>query len=219
MKNILIVILTLACAALSYLQFGPDANMPHVPSPNDPPEMTLPPVSAEWKDLPKRAATETILNAPVEGISLSTPLDEVSELLEVAGYDCTKSGMTKETSDRASQSANWRCAHRNLARTKMNISARNGEVITIDRTGALESEKIDLVLDKIEEMKAQLNTHDNLYFTQTPVKTDFVIRNGGDQAANTQMHYTLIVREGDTGAGPDDEATETTAQYRVRISR
>lgn len=190
MKNILILLLTVGCGALAYLQFG----MP-IPAAEDatPPTLECPPVEVTEEEEPMiepLSPTEFIQNVEINGISLSTPLDDVDGLLEEAGYDCDSNDSRVKANDEESRDVTWQCKHVSI-NSSFNITATDGLIQKIVRAGKGDEEDMDEASNKLAILKARLNDNSGIRVIQKGADLNFQIFEKSEGAGSAAARYMI----------------------------
>ncbi|MCB1783578.1 MAG: hypothetical protein KDI13_06240 [Alphaproteobacteria bacterium] len=198
MKNILILVLLVVCAALAYMQFGPKPAAPLPP----------PPDGGE-----RISAGETIDHAEIEGVSLSTLIEQVDDLVEAAGYICRKGDHEVRKAEDRRHQVKWNC-DREEPKSAIHITAKDGQIVTIERSGAIYPNMVSQTIDYLDVVKSHVNTRDMLVFNQKPGQVLFALKDGEDNQTH-RLYYYLVV-----GARKNaDGAIVDTASLRVMLSR
>lgn len=199
MKNLIIVVLLIACTILSYLQFGTKTPVFQAPEAQN----------------SKKSATQTIQSAEIDGIALSTPLESVDNLLEQAGYTCSKQDNAKTGPEINQRSINWNCKNEKYNRAQISIIAKNNQIKTIRRTGEFDPQTAPALHDKIDEMKANLETRENMVYEQRPGRLSFNVSDK-QETENKYLRYNLVYYEIQDADGNPVGKAELTAIINVQ---
>lgn len=183
-KNILILLLAIASGGLGYLHFG--VPKPEPVAPIETAECDCPEPVVE--EIEKITMTDAILAAPVHGLSLDTPLDEVDELLESASYECKKNDNRVNEDSSENRTTSWRCestAYKSL----LYIDAAGDEIQNIKRNGIATMQEMDEVLNQLDGLKLRLNSRKNVDIIQNKKTVMYHLNNINEDKSKSYAHY------------------------------
>lgn len=202
MKNILIGILTILCGALGYMQFG-------MPQPTQEPcpvceEAVVEEEVAEAE--PEKLSTDQVITlAEINGISLQTPIDEVDEKLENAGYSCSKNDNTATSEDQTSRVVSWKCEHNTLYRTVFTLNASKGELQTLSRAGSATEKEVEEMIDQVSQLRVKMASREGVSLSQTENITKFLINYTAEGQKPFVLNYRLQLNPSQDPENPDEK--------------
>lgn len=187
-KNLLILILAVACGGLGYLHFG-------VPKPQPVAEPVAPVETTECdcpapviEDIEKITMVDAILAAPAHDLSLDTPLENVDELLKEAGYECKKNDSRVSQDSAENRKTSWQCENTSY-KSSLYVSAVGEDIQKITRNGIATMQDMENTLDQLDSLKVRLAGRENVDIIQNKKTVMFRLTNENEDKSKSYADY------------------------------